>query len=160
MTITAEIARHLREVYFGKNWTWVNIRQHTADLDWKQAVAKVGSLNTIVALVYHIDYYVCAITRVLEGKPIAANDKFSFDHPEISSQEDWQMLLNKSWENATHLASLIEAFPDNRLGEIFVDEKYGTHYRNFQGLLEHTHYHLGQIVLVKKLQNVTTESTE
>ena len=30
-------------------------------------------------------------------------------------------------------------------------EKYGTYYRNFHGLIEHAHYHLGQIVLIKKL---------
>ncbi|MGN6163930.1 MAG: hypothetical protein ACTHOF_05245 [Flavisolibacter sp.] len=40
---------------------------------------------------------------------------------------------------------------DSKLDEIFVDEKYGTYYRNLQGIIEHTHYHLGQIVLIKKL---------
>jgi hypothetical protein len=29
--------------------------------------------------------------------------------------------------------------------------KYGNYYRNLHGIIEHTHYHLGQIVLIKKL---------
>ena len=33
----------------------------------------------------------------------------------------------------------------------FVDEKYGTYSRNINGILEHSYYHLGQIVLIKKL---------
>ncbi|HAI83731.1 MAG TPA: DUF1572 domain-containing protein, partial [Chitinophagaceae bacterium] len=27
----------------------------------------------------------------------------------------------------------------------------GTYYRNILGLIEHTHYHLGQIALIKKI---------
>jgi hypothetical protein len=31
-----------------------------------------------------------------------------------------------------------------------VEEKYGSVLRNIMGVIEHTHYHLGQIVLLKK----------
>ena len=30
-------------------------------------------------------------------------------------------------------------------------EKYGNYFRNLTGIIEHLHYHLGQIVLIKKL---------
>jgi len=46
---------------------------------------------------------------------------------------------------------LIEQLPEAKLGEIFSEEKYGTYYRNIHGIIEHTHYHLGQIVLIKKI---------
>jgi hypothetical protein len=29
-------------------------------------------------------------------------------------------------------------------------EKYGNYYRNIHGIIEHIHYHLGQIVLIEK----------
>jgi len=32
-----------------------------------------------------------------------------------------------------------------------MEEKYGNYYRNFHGIIEHCHYHLGQIVLIKKM---------
>ncbi len=41
--------------------------------------------------------------------------------------------------------------PESRLWDDFADAKYGNCYRNLQGIIEHCHYHLGQVVVVKKL---------
>ena len=40
---------------------------------------------------------------------------------------------------------------DEKLEEIFVNEKYGTYKRNIEGMIEHCYYHLGQISLIKKM---------
>lgn len=48
-------------------------------------------------------------------------------------------------------ARIIEQLPESQLWETFADEKYGNYYRNLHGAIEYAHYHLGQIVLVKKL---------
>ena len=151
MTTTALLAKHLRDVHTGGNWTSVNLKNTLAGVTWEQATAKVHSLNTIVALVYHINYYVSAIGKVLQGEPLSAKDKFSFDHPAVQSEDDWTQLCNKTWTEVETLATLIEQLPESRLAEIFCDEKYGTYHRNLMGLIEHTHYHLGQIVLIKKI---------
>ena len=151
MTNTTLLAKHLSDVYFGGNWTAVNMKDAVTGVDWRQATQKVNSLNTIAALVFHINYYVDAILKVLLDQPLDAKDKFSFDHPPVQSENEWQHLLEKSWTDAEELAKEIEKIPDSRLPEIFVHEKYGTYHRNFIGLLEHTHYHLGQIVIVKKI---------
>ena len=151
MTHSQQIAKHFRDVHFGGNWTSVNLKQTLADVDWQQATTKVGSLNTIAALVYHINYYVSAVTKVLQGGPLDAHDKFAFDLPPINSQKDWENLLNKLWTDAENFAVLIEQLPESRLNENFVEEKFGTYYRNLLGIIEHTHYHLGQIVLIKNL---------
>lgn len=55
------------------------------------------------------------------------------------------------WSEAELFANLIELLPEATLWEPFTDEKYGTYYRNIQGIIEHTHYHLGQIVVIKKM---------
>ena len=76
--------------------------------------------------------------------------KYSFAHPPIQSKEDWEKLLDKLWTDAETFASLIEQLPESKLWEDFADGKYGNYYRNIHGIIEHTHYHLGQIVLIKK----------
>jgi hypothetical protein len=149
--ITAHIAKQLRDLISGGNWTGSNFRTHLDGVTREQAVSKNGSMNSIAALVFHCGYYVTAITSVLEHRPFNAKDKFSFDLPPIDTEEDWQQLLVKTRTDAEHLAALIEQFPDDRLFETFVDQKYGTYYRNFHGVIEHFHYHLGQIVLLKKM---------
>jgi uncharacterized damage-inducible protein DinB len=151
MKLTGQLAKHFRELYFGGNWTSVNMKDSLADVDWKQATTQLHSLNTIAALVFHTNYYVSAILNVLQGEPLQANDQFSFDLPPVQSNDDWQQLLDKSWGDAQSFASMVEQLPEARLDETFADEKYGSYYRNLQGVIEHTHYHLGQIVILKKL---------
>lgn len=41
--------------------------------------------------------------------------------------------------------------PEEKLNEDFVDKKYGTYLRNIDGMIEHSYYHLGQIVWIKKV---------
>jgi hypothetical protein len=151
MNLPQQIAKHFRDVHFGGNWTSVNLKETLADVTWQQATTKVDSLNTIVALVYHMNYFVSAVLKVLQGNSLDAHDKYSFDHPPVHSQLDWENLLNKTWKDAETFAALIEQLPESKLSETFVDEKYGTYYRNLHGITEHCHYHLGQIVLLKKL---------
>ena len=154
MNPAVQIARHLRDVHFGGNWTSSNLKDNLVGLTWQQATTSVYSFNTIAALVYHMNYFVSAVLHVLKGGPLDAKDKFSFDLPPIQSQEDWQKLLDKTWSDAEDFACLIEELPEAKLWEDFADKKYGSHYRNLHGIIEHIHYHLGQIVLIKKiLQN-------
>jgi len=151
MNLTAQIAKHFRDVHFGGNWTSVNLKDSLANLTWQQATTQVYSCNTIAKLVFHMNYYVSAVSKVLEGEPLKAHDKYSFDLSPIQSQEDWEKLLDKTWADAEKFANLIEQLPESKLGETFSDEKYGTYYRNLHGIIEHIHYHLGQIVLIKKI---------
>ena len=151
MNLPQQTAKHFRDVHFGGNWTSVNLKETLADISWQQAVTKIHDLNTIAALVYHINYYVSAVLKVLQGETLNASDKFSFDLPPIQSEADWENLLNKTWSDAENFTKLLEQLPESRFGEIFTDEKYGNYYRNMHGIIEHTHYHLGQIVIIKKI---------
>lgn len=151
MTAYTQLAKHFREVFFGKNWCTVNLKDTLADVTWQQAVTQVHSFNTIATLTYHMGYYVTAVLKVLEGGPLDAHDKHSFSHPPIESQEDWQQLQEKLWAEAEAFANLVEQLPEEKLYQDFTDGKYGIYFRNLFGIIEHTHYHLGQIVLIKKL---------
>ena len=151
MNQAAQIARHLREVHFGENWTSSNLKDSLEGINWQQANTTVYSFNTIAGLVYHMNYFVSAVLHVLKGGPLDAKDKYSFDLPPICSEDDWQKLLDKTWSDAEEFASLIELLPESKLWEDFADKKYGSYYRNLQGIIEHIHYHLGQIVLIKKI---------
>lgn len=151
MNPAAQISKQIRDVYFGGNWTAVNFRDTLADLNWQEAIKQVGSLNTIAILVFHSNYYINAVLKVLQGEKLDAHDKFSFDLPPIRSQEDWEKLLEKTWADARQFADLVEQLPEYRLWENLADEKYGNYYRNLHGIIEHCHYHLGQIVLIKMI---------
>ncbi|NRA13089.1 MAG: DinB family protein [Crocinitomicaceae bacterium] len=148
---TSHIAKHLREIHVGGNWTYSNLQDQLSDVTWQQATTQVHSFNTIATLVFHINYYVSAAIRVLEGEELNSKDELSFDHPPFNSKEDWDEMLEKVFSEGEKLADLIEQLPDEKLSEDFTDKKYGLYFRNLFGIVEHTHYHLGQIALIKKL---------
>ena len=131
MNLSGQTAKHFRDIHFGGNWTTVNLKETLADVSWQQAVTKVDTFNTIAVLVYHMNYYVSAVLKVLQGQPLDASDKFSFDLPAIHSEADWENLLDKTWDDAEKFASLVEQLPENRFGDIFVDNKYGTYLEIF-----------------------------
>jgi len=151
MKYTTQIANQFREVYLNGTWIATNFKTELSTVSWKQATTKVGNLNTIADLAFHINYYVAGVAQVLEGGSLDIRDKYSFDRPPINSQADWETLLTQMWSDAERFANLVEQLPDEKLKEGFVDEKYGNFHRNILGMIEHSYYHLGQVVLLKKL---------
>jgi hypothetical protein len=151
MSLTQQIAKHFRDFHFGGNWSSSNLKDQLAGVSWEQATTKLVSVNTIAVLVYHMNYYVSAVLKVFQGEPLEAKDAYSFDMPPVKSQDDWDRLIEKTWADAEIFASLVEQLPENTLWEDFTDKKYGNYYRNIHGIIEHLHYHLGQVVIIKKL---------
>ena len=150
--MSKQLATRFREVHLNGRWIAnTNLKDQLSDVTWEQATTKVGSLNTLAALAFHLNYYVAGILNVLEGGSLDIRDKYSFDAPPIESQADWEKLLNKLWSDAEKFADRLEEMSDEKLAEAFVDEKYGSYLRNIDGMIEHCYYHLGQIVLIKKM---------
>ena len=128
MNQSLQIANRFREVIL--NGTWIantNFKDQLADLDWQIAIKKIDLLNTIADLAQHIHYYISGILNVFNGRTLDIKDQFSFNFPPIESQEQWNLFLNRFWNDAEEFARKVEA------------------------MIEHSYYHLGQIVLIKKM---------
>lgn len=152
MSTTLQLAGRFREVLLDGFWIAnTNFKDQLSEVNWEMATKKIGSLNTIAMLTFHIDYYIAGLINVFEGGPLEIKDKYSFDLPPLESPEQWEHLKNKLWKDAERFAALLEQMPDSKMNEGFVDEKYGTYLRNIDGMIEHCYYHLGQITLIKKL---------
>lgn len=152
MKSTGELAKRFREVFLDGTWIAnTNYQHQLTNLTWETATASFGSLNTIAVLAQHIHYYIAGIKNVLEGGSLDIKDKYSFDFEPVQSQAEWEHFVAQFRKDAEAFALLIEQMPEEKLKEVFVDEKYGTFQRNIDGIIEHGYYHLGQIVLLKKI---------
>lgn len=151
MQITAQLASQIRLLFLDGEWIAPGLRLQVGGLTLAQARQQVGDLNTILKLTYHLRYYLGGILVVMRGGKLAIRDKYSFDHPDLQSEAEWQAFLAAIWEDAEALADLVEQMDDVGLYGDFDDAKYGTNYRNLVGMLEHSYYHLGQIALIKKM---------
>ena len=149
---TKHLAKNLHHVYFGRNWTGSKgFKDAINTVSLEEASKKTNGFNTIFALTYHIHYYVKGTMDVLKGGTLDIRDKYSFDYPTLKTEMEWQAFKDNLWSEAKEFIGLIEALDDAILHSIFVEEKYGSYYRNLLGIIEHTHYHLGQIVIIKKM---------
>ncbi len=156
MTLNEQIARQLKDLFLTGQWigTNLNLKAQLDDVDLEMANARYESLNTIALLAFHLNYYVEGVINVLKGGTLDIKDKYSFDMSPITSQEEWDIMRESIYRNAEYLVFLVDHMPLSQLTDPFTDEKYGTYFRNLIGILEHSYYHLGQIVLIKKLLNI------
>lgn len=150
MKVSAQLARHLREFYFGNNWTWSALKEQVSDISWQEATQQVADCNTIATLIFHILFYQNVVARRIAGEHLEVDHEDSFRHPPIQNEDDWQGQLEKLYESAQEFSHQIEQIPDDHL-KTELPNKKGSYYRNIQGVIEHNHYHLGQTVLLKKL---------
>ncbi len=149
---STSIAKRILEVYIDGKWIAnTNYKEQLQSLTWEQAIFKINNLNSIAELTYHINYYLNGILTAFEKDKLEIQDKYSFAMPSISSALEWNNLSDKLLANAEALSVKVAAFDDDKLQEVFFDEKYGSYERNIEALLEHSYYHLGQIVLLRNL---------
>jgi hypothetical protein len=115
------------------------------------AQTKVGELNTIAVLAQHIHYYIKGVATVFKGGVLEIKDAYSFSFSPFPTEDEWKSFLNTFFKDAEEFAKLVEQLPENTLNNIFTDIKYGNYQRNIEGMIEHCYYHLGQIVVIKKM---------
>lgn len=151
MNASQELARQFREVHFGGNWTVTNLQDSLKEIDVKTATTHIEGFNSIAKLAYHMHYFIKVVLPVLDGGSLEAHDKYSWETPDFTDESEWREFCKQYLADARNFADKLESLPENKLWDTFFDEKYGNWYRNFHGIIEHTHYHLGQIVLLQKM---------
>lgn len=152
LPLSSQLAKRLREVFLDGKWIAnTNYKEQLELTDFKVATTQVKELNTVGMLTFHIRYYLQGVQEVLDGGPLAISDRYSFDMPPLTSEHAWQDLRSSFISAATIFADTVENIPEVKWDQPFVSEEYGSYRHNIEGLLEHSYYHLGQIVLMRKL---------
>ena len=147
-----DLANRLREVLLEGKWIAnTNFKEQITTIRWKQAIEEVEGLNTIALLTFHVNYYLKGMINVFEGGRLEIKDDLSFNMPKISSESDWLSLVNEFLSNANVFINNVEKMDKDQLSQVFEKVEYGSYKRNIEAQIEHTYYHLGQVVLIKKL---------
>lgn len=146
------LAARLQEVLLDGRWIAnTNLKEQLLAVNWQQANQRIGNLNTIALLTFHLDYYLKGILEVFNGGPLTISDKYSFDMPPVTNVEEWDKQVQTCLHHSEKFITAVKQMSEAQLQEPFVDEKYGSYQRNIEGVIEHSYYHLGQISLLKKL---------
>ncbi len=152
MNRSHQLADRLREVLLSGRWIAnTNYKEQLMQTSLEQALTQISTLNSIAALAYHVNYYLAGILNVLNGGPLEIRDKYSFDLPTLTSEADWINLREEFLMNAELFVQKVALLSDEQLDSTFVKPEYGTYLRNMEGFVEHAYYHLGQIVIIRKM---------
>jgi hypothetical protein len=162
MNIAEDIARHLRDVYAGQNWTEVNLQTTLEDVSYEEASEVTpASVNTIAGLVHHLAFWNRVMAQRIAGMRVEIPESNGYDNAALNDSATWHNLKKECFQSGNALAAAIEKLTAEQLEQEILPG-YPSAYKSLQGCVEHVHYHLGQIVILKQLlralhvKNVTT----
>lgn len=156
---TSELSVRIREVFLDGKWIAnTNYQDQLEKVEYGKAIQSVKGLNSIALLTYHINYYLSGVLMALKTGILSIHDQHSFQMPDIKNEEDWMHMKIEFYRNAQAMVDWVALLPDEQLDQPFVHEKYGSLQRNLEGVVEHSYYHLGQLVWMAKLTVVSGDN--
>ena len=151
MTRSISLAKRVREVFLDGKWIAnTNFSEQLRSVPLQQALQKPGGANSIASLVFHVNYYLEGLIEAFEKGVLSISDKYSYDMRPLEKEQEWEEMVNALLRNAELFARRVEALSEETLDGPFIDPRYGTYERNIEGIIEHSYYHLGQVVLIRK----------
>jgi hypothetical protein len=145
------IGNMLKNVYAGAAWHGPSIMEVLNSISPEQAFMPTKKIHKICELVQHMTAW-----RIFAIKKLQQDH-----HYEVSQNENWKEFTNKdekAWDEIKNdlelsqqqLIDEIEKIEDDILEEE-VDKKAYSYYTLLHGVIQHDLYHLGEIMLLSKL---------
>ena len=143
---TARIADQLRRSVEGEAWHGPCLQEALAGVTAEQAMAKpVAGAHSIWELLLHITAWAGAARKRLGGDPSP-----------LSGEGDWPVLSGE-WSDAIAamesefqaLRQAVSALPDEDLTKTVPGQEYDNYFL-LHGIVQHTLYHCGQILLLRR----------
>lgn len=147
------IEDQLKRAHEGNAWHGPSLSEVLTDVTAEQAVAKpIEGTHSIWELVLHIAAWEDAVRRMLVKERVKVTDEENFPTVSDNSEEAWQKTIAHVAEINKRLRETLKEFPDEQLNELIIpiDERYSA-YATLHGVVQHTLYHTGQIVILKKI---------
>lgn len=144
----ARIADQLRRVYQGKAWLGPSLTEILSGVTPEQAARRpIENAHTIWDLILHITAWI----RIGRERLTATKTR------DVTEDENWPRMAG-TWQDALatlareerQLEQAIQSFPDERLNEPAPAAEPQSFYELLHGVVQHTAYHGGQIILLKK----------
>ena len=150
MTLAQHLGKHFRQAYFGGSFTERNLRDELSAIPLAAARRTTAGGNSVIAIVYHLHFYVRGVAGVLGGGPVDTRDRASWETPAIDTEGDWRAFVTEVLTEGEAFAKTLEALPDEELWKPFYRPTNAATLTNALGILEHVYYHLGQVVLLAR----------
>lgn len=151
MSGTDLIKDQFEKVFYGGAWHGPSVMEALENVSAEKAVSKpFNNAHSIWEIVLHINaWQLCTITR-LKGEFTEPSPEE--DWPEVinGSQNSWEITIGNLKNSAEELIKSISKLDEHILDSNIAGKDY-TYYFLIHGLIQHDIYHVGQIILLKKV---------
>ena len=144
------IKKLLGDHYNGVPWIDITIMGTLRSITAKQAAIKIGGLNSIWQIVNHMISWRNALIGRVKDKPVAYPNNNYIAEIKNTTPKAWKDTLKKFEKSQKSIISFLNKSKDPLLEKISPTSGY-SYYELVLAILQHDTYHIGQIVVIKKM---------
>lgn len=145
-----KVNKLIKDHYNGNPWIDTTIAVTLKQLTAKQAAAKTGGLNSIWQIVNHMILWRTALIGRVMDQPIVYPDNNYIEEVKNTSAAAWKETIKKFERSQKEITSFLAGSKDELLAKVSPSSGY-SYFELVMSIVIHDSYHLGQIVLIKKM---------
>ncbi len=151
MSESKRVSNLYQSIYNGNPWLEVTLADTLSNVTAEQAYKKANpNLNTIWEIVNHLIQWRRNILRRVQGETVVTPDHNYFVPVLDSSEAAWEQSLQSLAKSQELWSACLSDFNDADFEKIDQNNNHNF-YEDIHGIIQHDVYHLGQIVILKKL---------
>lgn len=151
MSESKRVSNLYQSIYNGNPWLEVTLASTLKDVTAEQAYRKINpNLNTIWEIVNHLIQWRRNILRRVQGETVVTPEHNYFVPVLDSSEAAWEQSLQSLAKSQELWTVFFNDFNDADFDKIDPNNNHNF-YEDIHGIIQHDVYHLGQIVILKKL---------
>lgn len=149
---TKRLKQELVHLYDGDPWIDVQLKQTLSNISAEKASGRIAKgRNTIWEIVNHLIEWRRMLLKRLKGNVIPAPEDNFIRKISDTSEEAWKRTMEDLEETQQEWVKFLDRLSDDDLEKVYTGNEE-SYYYHIQGLIQHDAYHLGQIVLLSKLE--------
>ena len=150
MSEIERVLDQMRRAYEGEAWHGPSLREALAGVAAAEAAARpIPGAHTIREIVLHLAAWEETLRRRLEGEPVREPEEGDWPLSGDAGEDAWRELLARLDERHRRVREAVAALAGRDLDEPPYEGSVPL-YQVLHGTIQHTLYHAGQIVLLKK----------
>jgi uncharacterized damage-inducible protein DinB len=151
MTELQKISSLFKDLYDGSPWLEVTLAGSLSEVSAADAAAHpVPGCHSVWELVVHLTEWRHNVLRRIKGETILTPDHNYFEPVTDTSKEAWAAALQALAASQEMWTDTLSNYAPEDL-ELRYPVNGMSYYQHIQGILQHDAYHLGQIVLLRKV---------
>lgn len=136
--------------YDGDPWIEINLKETLKGITPAMASQKVGSLNSIWQIVNHVISWRETLLKRVQNEYVPSPENNFIETISDVSAEAWEETLTRLQKSQENLLLYLSGDKEIDFDENPSQGQY-SRYELIEGILQHDVYHLGQVVLLKKM---------